>query len=117
MPSRSSARSAFCPRTVISRYGPEPIHEAQAIVDALASVLGTPAAKAARSQRPWTAAFLPGRRLQDQPCTKKWGPRALRCVENGDGTGTPDRRSDVTLGVALSGRSECCSHRAEVALM
>ena len=32
---------------VISRYGPEPIHEAQAIVDALAGVLGTPAAKAA----------------------------------------------------------------------
>ena len=30
---------------VIGRYGPEPIHEAQAIVDALASILGASAGK------------------------------------------------------------------------
>ena len=33
------------PEAVIVRYGPEPIHEAQAIVDALASILGPPAGK------------------------------------------------------------------------
>ena len=33
------------PEAVIGKYGPEPIHEAQAIVDALASILGPPAGK------------------------------------------------------------------------
>jgi hypothetical protein len=35
------------PEAVIGKYGPEPIHEAQAIVDALASILGPPAGKSA----------------------------------------------------------------------
>ena len=38
------------PEAVIGKYGPEPIHEAQAIVDALASILGPPAGKSAQSQ-------------------------------------------------------------------
>jgi hypothetical protein len=33
------------PEAVIVKYGPEPIHEAQAIVDALATILGAPAGK------------------------------------------------------------------------
>jgi hypothetical protein len=34
------------PEAVIVKYGPEPIHEAQAIVDALATILGAPAGEA-----------------------------------------------------------------------
>jgi hypothetical protein len=37
---------------VIGRYGPEPIHEAQAIVEALASILGDAAGKAVPQSSP-----------------------------------------------------------------
>ena len=37
---------------VIGRYGPEPIHEAQAIVDALASILDEPAGKSVSQSSP-----------------------------------------------------------------